>query len=73
MAKDFVKAYRNFLKYEENATEMQESKQKKGKSPQGLLSPNRIKKKEMPASNEMDVVMGYVREIRKYRNITNGD
>ena len=65
MAKDFVQIYNNFLKYEKDkaGSEMPE----KPKS-RGLLSPKSMKKKKIEGAGQMDTVMKYVEEIRKYRN-----
>ena len=64
MSKDFRKVYDNFLKYEKDSSQSEDTTQYKG-----LLSPKTLGKKKKSGGNEqMDAVLRYVKEIRKYRN-----
>jgi hypothetical protein len=68
MAKDFVKVYNNFLKYEKD--KLESSKPDGGVARTGLLAPKGMQNKKNASSknNEMDKVLKYVEHIRSYRN-----
>lgn len=68
MAKDFVKVYNSFLKYEKD--KMQDLGEDKGVARTGLLAPKGMQKRKQQAGQEnpMDKVLKYVEHIRSYRN-----
>lgn len=68
MAKDFVKVYNSFLKYEKD--KMQDIGEDKGVARTGLLAPKGMKNKNKFSNqdNPMDKVLKYVEHIRSYRN-----
>jgi len=68
MAKDFVRVYNSFLKYEKD--KMQDIGEDKGVARTGLLAPKGMQKRKQQTSedNPMDKVLKYVEHIRSYRN-----
>ena len=75
MAMEFVRAYKNFQKFEEERSATRSSKESTGRSGTGLLAPRANRGTEQaPQSSELDKVANYVQQIRKHRmKLKNGE
>ena len=69
MAKDFVKVYNGFLKYEKDKMQQNIGDDTSVRRT-GLLAPKGMQKKKQQTGqdNPMDKVLKYVEHIRSYRN-----
>ena len=74
MAPEFVKAYQNFLKFEEER-EMSRNLSDKSRSNSGLLAPRASRRTEQASGySELDKVADYVQRIRGHRmRLKNGE